>query len=112
MVTAPRLLSVTPNAGLAAFSGPQRSRVVNQTVVFDQAVQLDPNAMTLALHTNNVSFNGVPGPLLYVSDKQSSAIVPYAAAGQSSAVLMVVPPGNVDFLVLRWPRCGPYLEAS
>ena len=36
-----------------------------------------------------ILFNGAPAPLLYVSDKQSSAIVPYAVAGQSSVDVQV-----------------------
>ena len=36
-----------------------------------------------------ILFNGVPAPLLYVSDKQSSAIVPYAVAGRTSVDVQV-----------------------
>jgi len=36
-----------------------------------------------------ILFNGAPAPLLYVSDTQSSAIVPYALAGQSSVDVQV-----------------------
>jgi uncharacterized protein (TIGR03437 family) len=36
-----------------------------------------------------ILFNGAPAPLLYVSDKQSSAIVPYALAGQTSVDVQV-----------------------
>jgi uncharacterized protein (TIGR03437 family) len=36
-----------------------------------------------------ILFNGAPAPLLYVSDKQSSAIVPYAVAGQSAVDVQV-----------------------
>jgi uncharacterized protein (TIGR03437 family) len=39
-------------------------------------------ASTLA--ETRILFDGVPAPLLYVSGKQSSAIVPYAVAGQTS----------------------------
>jgi hypothetical protein len=31
-------------------------------IVFNQAVQLDVNAVTIALHTNNVTYNGVAQP--------------------------------------------------
>ena len=58
----PRIVSVTPNAGLAAFAGAQHSRIVNLQVAFDQPVALEADAMTLALHSNNVVFNGVPQP--------------------------------------------------
>jgi hypothetical protein len=59
--TPPSVTSVTLNGGLDPFAGVQRSRIINVTVVFDQAVQLDANAMALALHAN-VSFGGVPQP--------------------------------------------------
>jgi uncharacterized protein (TIGR03437 family) len=36
-----------------------------------------------------VLFDGAPAPLLYVSDKQSSAIVPYAVAGRTSVDVQV-----------------------
>ncbi len=36
-----------------------------------------------------ILFNGAPAPLLYVSDTQSSAIVPYAVAGQPSVDVQV-----------------------
>jgi autotransporter-associated beta strand protein/VCBS repeat-containing protein len=57
--TPPQVLSVETNGNLAGFSGDQHSRVVNLTVVFDQAVALDANAMALTLHANNVSYGGV-----------------------------------------------------
>ena len=44
-------------------------------------------ATTLA--GTRILFSGVPAPLLYVSDKQSSAIVPYALTGQSSVDVQV-----------------------
>jgi hypothetical protein len=59
---APRVLSVTPNGNLASLAGPQRSRVASLVVAFDRAVQLNADAMTLALHTNNVVFGGVVQP--------------------------------------------------
>jgi len=58
----PQVLSVTPNGNLPGFEGAQRSRVVNMTVVFDRAVELDANAITLALHTKNVSYGGIDRP--------------------------------------------------
>ncbi len=59
---APSVVSVTINGNIAALAGPQRSRVASLVVLFDQTVQLDANAMTLALHVNNVTFNGVAQP--------------------------------------------------
>jgi uncharacterized protein (TIGR03437 family) len=44
-------------------------------------------ATTLA--DTRILFNGVPAPLLHVSDKQSSAIVPYAVAGRTSVDVQV-----------------------
>jgi uncharacterized protein (TIGR03437 family) len=44
-------------------------------------------ATTLA--DTRILFNGVPAPLFYVSDKQSSAIVPYAVAGRTSVDVQV-----------------------
>jgi outer membrane protein assembly factor BamB len=59
---APQLLSVTPNDNLTTLAGDQRSRVASLVVAFDQAVQLDTGAMTLALHTSNVRLGGVLQP--------------------------------------------------
>jgi uncharacterized protein (TIGR03437 family) len=44
-------------------------------------------ATTLA--DTRILFNGVPAPLFYVSDKQSTAIVPYAVAGRTSVDVLV-----------------------
>jgi uncharacterized protein (TIGR03437 family) len=44
-------------------------------------------ATTLA--ETRILFNGVPAPLLYVTDKQSSAIVPYGVAGRPSVDVQV-----------------------
>jgi len=41
------------------------------------------------LAETRVMFNGMPAPLLYVSDQQSSAIVPYEVAGQASVDVQV-----------------------
>jgi len=41
------------------------------------------------LADTRILFNGAPAPLVYVSDKQSSAIVPYAVAGRSSVDVQV-----------------------
>lgn len=45
--------------------------------------------LATALADTRILFNGVPAPLVYVSDKQSSAIVPYAVAGRSSVDVQV-----------------------
>src|SRR6185295_11397535 len=57
----PQVVSATPNADIAAVAGTQRSSVNDLVVTFDQPVQLDPNAITLALHPN-VAFDGVTQP--------------------------------------------------
>jgi hypothetical protein len=58
----PQLLSVTPNGNIASLAGAQRSRIASLVVAFNQPVQLDAGAMTLALHTNTVVFGGVEQP--------------------------------------------------
>ncbi len=58
----PQLISVTPNGDIASLAGVQRSRVASLAIVFDRPVQLDANAIALALHTNNVSYDGVARP--------------------------------------------------
>jgi uncharacterized secreted protein with C-terminal beta-propeller domain len=58
----PTVTSFTVNGGNPAISSSQRSRVVDVTVSFDQAVQLDANAIKLTLHTNDVSLGGVAQP--------------------------------------------------
>jgi uncharacterized protein (TIGR03437 family) len=45
--------------------------------------------LTTTLADTRILFNDVPAPLLYVSDKQSSAIVPYAVAGRTSVNVQV-----------------------
>ena len=48
------------------------------------SVQLNQNrTIATTLAATRILFNGMPAPLLSVSDKQSSAIVPYAVAGRS-----------------------------
>ena len=59
---APQVVSVTPNGNLPSLAGPQRSRVASLVITFDQPVLLDANAVTLALHTKNVSFGGAAQP--------------------------------------------------
>ncbi len=56
------VLSVTTNANISALAGPQHARVASVVVTFYQPVNLDANAITLALHTNNVFFGGVAQP--------------------------------------------------
>ena len=61
-LAAPHLLSVTTNGNIAILAGDQRSRVASLVVAFDQPVQLDASALTLALHTNNVNMGGILQP--------------------------------------------------
>jgi hypothetical protein len=51
-----------PNANIPSLAGDQRSRVASLVVVFNQPVQLDAHALTLALHTNNVFLGGSAQP--------------------------------------------------
>lgn len=68
---APQVLSVTPNANIGSLAGSQRSRVVSLVVIFNQAVQLDGNAFSLALHANGVFWNGSAQPAGYGTLPQS-----------------------------------------
>ena len=58
----PQVVSVTTNGNIASLAGVQHSRIANIVIAFDRPVQLDANAVALALHTNNVIFAGVPQP--------------------------------------------------
>lgn len=49
----------------------------------------DDRRLATALAGTRILFNDVPAPLVYVSDKQSSAIVPYAVAGRTSVDVQV-----------------------
>jgi len=55
---APSVANVTVNGGNGGFSGPQGSRVTSLKLDFGQPVQLDTGAVSMALHTNNVSYAG------------------------------------------------------
>lgn len=61
-VPPPQVVSITPNGDIPSLAGAQRSRVVSLVVAFDQAVQLDVGALTLALHTGTVRYNGIDQP--------------------------------------------------
>ena len=52
---------------------------------------LDPTGPTLPtrLAEAQITFDGIPAPLIYVSAGQASAIVPFAVAGKSSTVMQV-----------------------
>jgi uncharacterized protein (TIGR03437 family) len=52
-------------------------------------LRLTEDRLATALAGARILFNGVPAPLVYVSDKQSSAIVPYAVAGRTSVEVQV-----------------------
>ena len=49
----------------------------------------DDRRLATTLADTRIWFNDVPAPLVYVSDRQSSAIVPYAMAGQASVDVQV-----------------------
>jgi hypothetical protein len=61
----PQVVSVVVNGNIASLVGPQRSRVVSVVVTFDQPVDLDANALALALHTTDVAWGGVAQPTGY-----------------------------------------------
>ncbi len=48
-----------------------------------------PGRLPTELAETRILFNGVAAPLFYVSDRQSSAIVPYAVAGEGSVDVQV-----------------------
>jgi uncharacterized protein (TIGR03437 family) len=54
-------------------------------------LQLTPDRQfaVSTLADTRVTFDGIPAPLIYVSDKQVSAIVPYAVAGRSHTEVRV-----------------------
>ncbi len=58
----PKVLSATPNGNTPSLAGDQGSWVSSLVVVFNEAVELDADAMSLALHTNNVKFLGIDAP--------------------------------------------------
>jgi autotransporter-associated beta strand protein len=63
--SAPQIVRVSPNENIPSLAGAQRSRVASLVVVFNQPVQLDANALALAMHPSNVALNGVPQPAGY-----------------------------------------------
>ena len=54
------------------------------------------NRVPATLAGARVLFNGFPAPLIYASDKQSAAIVPFEVAGQSTAEIRVEYNGNLS----------------
>jgi uncharacterized protein (TIGR03437 family) len=63
----------------------------SELVPFQNVIEEDNGTYRLAtlLADVRVLFDGLPAPLLYVSDKQSGAIVPYAVAGRSAIDVQV-----------------------
>jgi hypothetical protein len=57
-------------------------------------VLTEDGKLATTLAGTRVLFNGIPAPLLSVSDNQSSAIVPYAVTGRSSVDIQVEYKGN------------------
>jgi uncharacterized protein (TIGR03437 family) len=49
----------------------------------------DDRRLATTLAETRVLFDGVPAPLVYVSEKQSTAIVPYAVSGKTSVEVQV-----------------------
>jgi uncharacterized protein (TIGR03437 family) len=50
---------------------------------------IEDRRLATTLADTRILFNGAPAPLMYVSDKQSQAIVPYAVADRSSVDIQV-----------------------
>ena len=50
--------------------------------------------VSTAIGTTQVTFDGVPAPLIYAVSGQLSAVVPYEVAGKSSTVMLVTDSGN------------------
>jgi fibronectin-binding autotransporter adhesin len=100
--TPPTVTSFTVNGTAPGFGGVQRSRVVDLTIVFDQAVQLDADAVTLALHPN-VDFGGPqPGgvgalPTLTVTPSSDNKTFTVKFSGANT----VVDPGADGFPSLK-----------
>lgn len=59
-------------------------------------LQSDGTHVLSTLANTQVLFDGVPAPLVYVSDQQVSAVVPYAIAGKPTTELKVVNQGVVS----------------
>jgi fibronectin-binding autotransporter adhesin len=99
---APTVQSFTINGSSTGFGGVQRSRVVDLTIVFDQAVQLDADAVTLALHPN-VDFGGPqPGgvgalPTIIVTPSSDNKTFKVTFSGANT----VVDPGADGFQSLK-----------
>ena len=51
--------------------------------------RIEQGRVTTDLAEARILFNAVPAPLLYVSDRQSSAVVPYGVAGSGSVQVQV-----------------------
>jgi autotransporter-associated beta strand protein len=100
--TPPTVTSFTVNGTAPGFGGVQRSRVVDLTIVFDQAVQLDADAVTLALHPN-VDFGGPqPGgvgalPTITVTPSSDNKTFTVTFSGANT----VVDPGADGFQSLK-----------
>ncbi len=58
----PIVVAIAPNGNIASLDGDQRSRVASLKVTFDQAVELDEDALSLALHANAVVYDSVAQP--------------------------------------------------
>lgn len=65
------------------------------------------------LADTQVTFDGAPSPLVYVSERQTSAIVPYAVAGKSSTEMIVEYQGRRSAgSLFRWPPPPRYSRST
>ena len=97
-LTPPSIVSVVVNGNIAALAGTQRSRIASVVTVFDQAVQVDPNAFTLSLHTQSVSYNDVDMPNGYGALPASLIVTPSA----DRKTWIVTFAGNTDDGAAGW----------
>jgi uncharacterized protein (TIGR03437 family) len=56
--------------------------------------QVQNGAFTTQSGSTRVLFDGTPAPILYVSEKQSSVVVPYEVAGKSSTTITIETDGG------------------
>lgn len=88
-------LNTVNNAGSYGFSSVAPGEIVTLFgtglgPVTRQDFQVDSNGnIPAALGSETITFNGVAAPIIYISDKVSSAIVPFEVAGQATAQVLV-----------------------
>jgi uncharacterized protein (TIGR03437 family) len=90
VVSAASLLPVISPGAIVSIFGSTFGSTVGPTTYDDTA--LYPTTVpggTPSFGNTTVTFNGAPAPLLYVSQSQINAVVPYALSGQKAASVVV-----------------------